>query len=57
MFFFRDKQVFEMMKVKPNGPMVAIGPNEKPVGLFPPSSVLPVQNFTQYIAPFCYIAD
>jgi hypothetical protein len=42
MFFFRDRQVFDMLKSKPNGPILAVGPNEKAIGLFPACSVLPV---------------
>lgn len=57
MLFFRDRQVYDMLKVKPNSPLVMVGPNEKPVGLFPPCGVLPVQHFTQYMAPFCYLSD
>ena len=55
-FFFRDRQVWDMLKSKPHTPVVAIGPNEKPVGFFPPAGVLPVQHFSRYIAPFCYIS-
>jgi hypothetical protein len=34
-FFFRDRQAFDMLKFKPHIPVVAIGANEKPCGLFP----------------------
>jgi hypothetical protein len=42
MFFFRDRQVYDMLSSKPNIPLIAVGPNEKPIGLFPPNSILPV---------------
>ena len=46
-----------MLGSKPNGAIIAVGGQEKAVGLFPASSVLPVQHFSRYMAPFCYISD
>jgi hypothetical protein len=34
-FFYRDRQVFDLLKCKPHMPLVAIGSNDKPCGLFP----------------------
>ena len=34
-FFYRDRQVFDMVKSRPHAPMVAQGANDKPVGVFP----------------------
>lgn len=36
---------------------MAQGSNEKPVGVFPQSGVLPVQSFSRFCAPFCYMSD
>ena len=41
MFFFRDRQVYDMMVSKPNTPIVSVGPNEKPIGVFPQAGVIP----------------
>ena len=57
MFFFRDRQVYDMMVAKPHAPIVAVGTNDKPVGVFPQAGVLPFQHFSYYMAPFCYISD
>ena len=46
-----------MLAAKPNHPIIAYGPGEKPVGLYPACSVIPVQHFSSYFAPFCYISD
>lgn len=35
MFFFRDRQVFDLMKLKPHAPIVAQGSNDRPCGVFP----------------------
>jgi len=35
MFFYRDRQVFDLMKQRPHAPIIATDSNEKPVGLFP----------------------
>ena len=35
MFFFRDRQVFDMMKVKPHAPIIATGINDSAQGVFP----------------------
>jgi len=42
MLFFRDRQIFDMLKAKPNLPLIAMGPNEKPIGLYPACGVIPV---------------
>jgi hypothetical protein len=55
--FFRDRQVFDNLAVKPNAPFVAYGPHDKPLGIYPPCGVIPVQHFSSYFAPFCYISD
>lgn len=55
-FFFRDKQVWDQLKCKPNAPIAAVGPNDRPIGFFPPCGVLPVQHFSRTFAPFCYIS-
>ena len=57
MFFFRDRQVYDMLVSKPHTPIVSVGSNEKPCGVFPQCGVLPFQLFCYYIAPFCYISD
>lgn len=57
MFFIRDRQVYDMLSAKPNVPLIATGPNDKPIGIYPACSVLPVQHFSSYFAPFCYISD
>lgn len=57
MLFFRDRQVYDMLVAKPNYPIIAIGPNEKPIGIYPACSVIPCQHFSSYFAPFCYISD
>ena len=57
MFFFRDRQVFDLMKLKPHAPIVAQGSNERPCGVFPQAGLLPCQHFSRYCAPFCYISD
>jgi hypothetical protein len=41
-FFFRDKQVWDLLKSKPHAPIAVIGPSEKPIGYFPPCGVLPI---------------
>jgi len=35
MFFFRDRQVYDMMVSKPHTPIVAVGSNDRPCGVFP----------------------
>ena len=45
------------MKSKPHTPIVSVNQNDKPIGLFPQCGVLPVQRFSWYMAPFCYISD
>lgn len=57
MLFFRDRQIYDMLEAKPNHPLIAYGPNDKPVGLFPACGVIPCQHFSQYFAPFSYISD
>ena len=57
MTFFRDRYVFDNLVSKPNIPFIAVGPHEKPIGIFPPCGVIPVQHFSAYFAPFCYISD
>jgi hypothetical protein len=42
MLFFRDRQVWDMLKAKPNSPIIAYGPSDKPLGLYPASGVIPV---------------
>ena len=44
-----------MLKSKPHAPIAVVGPSDKPIGLFPPCGVLPVQHFSRLIAPFCYL--
>lgn len=56
-FFYRDRQLFDMLKFKPHIPIVGIGSNDKPCGVFPHCGVLPVQHFSFLVAPFCYISD
>lgn len=56
-FFFRDRQLYDMMALKPHHPIVTIGANEKPSGLYPHCGVLPMQHFSFMVAPFCYISD
>lgn len=57
MFFYRDRQVYDLMKSKPHVPIVSVGQSDKPIGLFPQCGILPVQHFSWYMAPFCYISD
>lgn len=54
-FFFRDRQVWDLLKSKPHAPIVAVGPNEKPIGFFPPCGLLPCQHFSRFFAPFSYL--
>jgi len=57
MFFFRDKQIPEMLKSKPHTPVIAVAGSDKQVGPYPPSSVIPCHRFSRYFAPFCYISE
>lgn len=56
-FFYRDRQLFDLLKTKPHVPMVGVGSNDKPCGLYPHCGVLPMQHFSFMVAPFCYISD
>jgi hypothetical protein len=42
MLFFRDRQVYDMLSAKPNHPLIATGPGDKPIGLYPACGVIPV---------------
>lgn len=42
MFFYRDREVYDLMKSKPHIPMVSVGQSDKPIGLFPQCGILPV---------------
>ena len=57
LFFFRDSQVFDLCKIKTHALIVATGSNDKPCGAFPQCSILPVQQYSRYCAPFCYKGD
>ena len=46
-----------MMKVKPHAPIIATGINDSAQGVFPQAGILPVQHFSRFCAPFCYISD
>ena len=46
-----------MLKTKPHIPIVGVGSNDKPCGVYPHCGILPVQHFSFLVAPFCYISD
>ena len=43
--FFRDRQVLDLMKVKPHAPVVCLNQNDKVIGVFPPCGVIPHKRF------------
>ena len=57
MIFFRDCQVFDIMKIKPHAPIVVKGSNDIPVGVSPQAGFLPCRHFSRFCAPFYYIND
>jgi hypothetical protein len=59
--FFRDRQVLDQLKSKPNAPVIVKEglPNiqEKSPQVFPQCGVIPIKKFCQYITPLCYISN
>jgi Rab-GTPase-TBC domain len=59
--FFRDKQVLDLIKSRPNSPMVVKEglPNagDKNPQPFPQCGVIPIKKFSYYITPLCYISN
>jgi len=55
--FFRDRQVLDMLKSKPNAPVLCASGSDKIIGAFPPCSVIPIKKFSQWFAPFCFISN
>lgn len=55
--FFRDRQVLDMMKSRPNAPCLACNSKDKIIGAFPPCGVIPQKKFSALFAPICFISN
>ena len=57
MTFFRDRQVLDLLKSKPNAPVLCTTSNDRIIGCFPPNSVIPIKKFSGLFAPLCFISN
>lgn len=55
--FFRDRQVLDLMKVKPHAPVVCLNEKDKVIGVFPPCGVIPCKRFSQLFAPLSFLSN
>ena len=55
--FFRDRQVLDLVKVKPHAPVVCLNPNDKVIGVFPPCGIIPHKSFSRLFAPLSFLSN
>ena len=55
--FFRDRQVLDLMKSKPNAPVLCANTKDKIIGAFPPCGVVPMKRFSALFAPICFVSN
>jgi hypothetical protein len=55
--FFRDHKIPELMASMPQAPVMALNNNDKVIGAYPPSGVVPHKKFAYYFAPICFISS
>ena len=56
LLFFRDRQVLDLMKSKPNAPVVCMSGSDRIVGAYPPNGIIPIKRFSAYFAPICFVS-
>ena len=55
--FFRDRQILDLMKSKPNAPVLCVNGSDKIIGAFPPCGVIPMKKFSALFAPVCFVSN
>lgn len=55
--FFRDRQVLDLMKAKPNAPVLCLNSSERIIGAYPPCGVIPSKKFSALFAPICFVSN
>jgi len=57
MTFYRDRQVLDLIKSKPNAPLICTTGSDRVIGCFPPCSVIPIKKFSFWAAPLGFISN